>query len=305
VLHVAHSVTDSVAHVAIALLAASGDAAANELTALKAAVLGIVEGITEFLPISSTGHLLITATFLDIGQDPATKDAADTYTITIQAGAILAVVVLYWQRLRDMAFGAVGRDPGGRRLFGATVVAFVPAAIVAVLFESAIKDRLFGVWPVIVAWVVGGVVTIVFSRALHERGRSGTELEALTLRTALVIGVAQCIALWPGTSRSLVTIIAALAVGLSMQAAVEFSFLLGLLTLGAATAYEAVQHGGELVDTFGLLNPVIGFVAAFVTAVIAIRWMVSYLQRHSLELFGWYRIVVAGIALVLLALGVL
>jgi undecaprenyl-diphosphatase len=297
VLHVLYSVT--------ALLAASAEAAANELTAAKAALLGIVEGVTEFLPISSTGHLLISERLLDVGQTSETKDAADTYTITIQAGAILAVVVLYWHRLRDMAFGVVGRDPQGRRLLGAIIAAFIPAAIVAVLFENAIKDRLFGVWPVIVAWIVGGLVTIVFSRALYERGHAGTPLEGLTLRTALLVGLAQCIALWPGTSRSLVTILAALAVGLSLAAAVEFSFLLGLLTLAAATVFEALQHGGELIDTFGWVNPLIGFVAAFVTAVIAIRWMVSYLQRHSLELFGWYRIVVAAIALVLLVTGVL
>ena len=296
-LHVVHSV--------IAFLAASTEAAANELTAAKAALLGVIEGVTEFLPISSTGHLLITERLIDVGQSSATKDAADTYTITIQAGAILAVVVLYWRRLRDMAFGLVGRDSQGRDLLVATIVAFVPAALVAVIFEQVIKNRLFGVWPVIVAWAVGGIVTILFSRALYERGFVGVPLEGLTIRTALLVGIAQCIALWPGTSRSLVTILAALAVGLSLQAAVEFSFLLGLLTLSAATAFEALRHGGELIDTFGWLNPLIGFVTAFVTAVIAIRWMVRYLQRHSLELFGWYRIIVAAIALVLLVTGVL
>jgi undecaprenyl-diphosphatase len=297
VLHVAHSLND--------FFAATGDAAANELTAIKAIILGIVEGLTEFLPISSTGHLLITERLLDVGQDSATKDAADTYAITIQAGAILAVVVLYWRRLRDMAFGAIGRDAEGRTVLVATIVAFIPAALVAVVFENFIKDHLFGVWPVIVAWFVGGVVTIGFSRALDRRGGKGLALESLDVRTALAIGVAQCIALWPGTSRSLVTILAALALGVSVQAAVEFSFLLGLLTLGAATVYETLQHGSELIDTFGLLNPILGFVAAFVTAVIAIRWMVSYLQRHTLEIFGWYRIAVAALALLLVAVGVL
>lgn len=290
----------------MALLADATHEAGQELTAAKALVLGVVEGLTEFLPISSTGHLLVSEKLLDVGQHKATKDAADTYTITIQAGAILAVVVLYWRRLLEMWSGLVGRDAEGRRILHATLVAFVPAAIVGVVLEKAIRDRLFGVWPVIVAWFVGGVIVLLFSRALHERGSStGAPLESITIRGAVIIGVAQILALWPGTSRSLVTILAALVVGLSVEAAVEFSFLLGLLTLGAATAYEALKHGKELVDTFGILNPLIGFVAAFVTAVIAIRWMVSYVHRHGLAIFGWYRIAVAVLVFVLLVTGVI
>jgi undecaprenyl-diphosphatase len=275
------------------------------MTAWKAALLGLVEGITEYLPISSTGHLLVTQELLGIGQTSATKDAADTYAITIQAGAILAVLVLYWRRLVGMTLGAVGRDDDGRRVLVATIVAFIPAALVGVLLEGFIKDHLFGTWPVIVAWVVGGVAILVFSRALHQRGRTGQRLERVTVRAAVAIGGAQVLALWPGTSRSMVTILAALAVGLSITAAVEFSFLLGFLTLSAATAYETLQHGKDLVDTFGLVDPLIGFAVAFVTAVIAIRWLVTYVQRHGLELFGWYRIGVAALALVLLATGVL
>ena len=290
-------------HTVIALLAAAGAAASNELTAAKAALLGFVEGVTEFLPISSTGHLLVTEKLIDVGQHASTKDAADTYTITIQAGAILAVIVLYWRRLREMALGAVGRDAEGRQVLNATLIAFVPAAIVGVVLEKAIRDRLFGVWPVIVAWAVGGVAILLFARALHERGRFGAPLESITVRAAIIIGLAQTIALWPGTSRSMVTILAALAVGLSTDAALEFSFLLGLLTLGAATAFEALKHGKELVDTYGLLNPLIGFVVAFLTALVAVRWMVGYVRRHGLAIFGWYRLVVATVVLVLLVTG--
>ena len=278
--------------------------ATHELTAAKAALLGLVEGLTEFLPISSTGHLIVTERLLDVGQHSSTKDAADTYTITIQAGAILAVALLYWRRLLEMGNGLLGHDDDGRRIAIATLIAFVPAAIVGVLLEKSIKDRLFGVWPVIVAWVVGGVVILLFARALHERGaRWGAPLESITVRAALIIGLTQCIALWPGTSRSMVTILAALVVGLSVQAAVEFSFLLGFLTLGVATAYDTLKHGKELFDTFGFLNPFIGFVVAFVAAVIAIRWLVSYLKRHGLEIFGWYRIGIAAVTVVLLATG--
>jgi undecaprenyl-diphosphatase len=291
-------------HTVIAVLAATGAAASNELTAAKAALLGFVEGLTEFLPISSTGHLLVTEKLIDVGQHASTKDAADTYTITIQAGAILAVAVLYWRRLREMALGAAGRDVEGRRVLTGVFIAFIPAAIVGVLLEKAIRDRLFGVWPVIVAWAVGGVAILLFSRALHERGRFGLPLEAITVRAAIIIGLAQTVALWPGTSRSMVTILAALAVGLSTDAALEFSFLLGLLTLGAATAFEALKHGKELVDTYGVLNPMIGFVVAFVTALLAVRWMVGYVRRHGLAIFGWYRLAVAAVVLVLLATGV-
>jgi len=143
---------------------------------------------------------------------------------------------------------------------------------------------------------VGGVLLLVFGDRRHdkeERHRPG--LESITARQALIIGAVQVLALWPGTSRSLVTIIAALAVGLSLSAAIEFSFLLGLVTLGAATAYEGLKSGGEVVSTFGVLAPLVGMVVAFLSAVVAIRWMVTYLQRHSLAIFGWYRIGIAAL----------
>jgi undecaprenyl-diphosphatase len=284
-----------------AAAAAPSEAAKHELTAAKAALLGIVEGVTEFLPISSTGHLLVTEKLVGVGTHPGAKDAADTYAITIQSGAILAVIVLYWRRLVEMAQGIVGRDDDGRRIVTATFIAFIPAAIVGVALEKAIRDKLFGVWPVIVAWAVGGVVILLFAQALHRRGeQSGRPLESITMRAALIIGAAQVIALWPGTSRSMVTILAALVVGYSVGAAVEFSFLLGLVTLSAATAFDLLRHGKELFDTYGYLNPLIGFVFAFVSAVIAVRWMVLYLRRHSLAIFGWYRLIVAAIALLLL-----
>jgi len=280
--------------------------ARRELTTAKAALLGFVEGLTEYLPVSSTGHLVVTERLIDVGRHRATKDAADTYTITIQAGAILAVLVLYWQRFVEMARGLVGRDEPGRRLLTATVVAFIPAAIVGVALEKSIKDRLFGVWPVIAAWVVGGIVILLVARRLQERSRAyGMPLESLTIRAALLVGFAQCFALWPGTSRSLVTILAALLVGLSLPAAVEFSFLLGLLTLGAATAYDGLKHGKEMIDTYGIVHPLVGLVIAFIAAVVAIRWMVTYLGRHGLEIFGWYRLAIGAVALLLLATGVL
>jgi undecaprenyl-diphosphatase len=294
-----------IGRILIATLVAVVPAASHELTAGKAILLGVVEGVTEYLPVSSTGHLLVTQKLINVGDTSATKDAADTYAITIQGGAILAVLLLYFGRLREMAEGLVGRDADGRRILIALAIAFVPAAVVGVVLEKPIKDHLFGVGPVIAAWFVGGVVILVASRWLRSRAPGRRALEQITPRDALVIGAAQVIALWPGSSRSLVTILAALALGATMSAALEFSFLLGFATLTAATAFEALKHGHELIDTYGVLNPLIGFLAAFVSAVIAIRWLVGYLSRHGLELFGWYRIVIAGIALVLVLTGVI
>jgi undecaprenyl-diphosphatase len=279
--------------------------AAHELTAAKAVVLGIVEGVTEFLPISSTGHLHVTERMLDVGTTKQTKDAADTYAITIQAGAILAVLLLFVRRIGNMVEGVLGRDETGRRLLFALVVAFVPSAAIGVVFEQPIKDKLYGAGPIVAAWFVGGVALLVFAPRLRELGLRGLPLESITTRQALIIGVAQIVALWPGTSRSLVTIVAALLVGLNILAAVEFSFLLGVVTLLAATAYEGLKNGKNLFDTYGVVNPLIGFVVAFVAAAVAVKWMVSYLQRHDLSIFGWYRIAVAVLTLVLLATNVI
>jgi undecaprenyl-diphosphatase len=274
----------------------------DELTPLKAATLGVVEGVTEFLPISSTGHLLVTQRLLGIGETDETKDAADSYAIAIQAGAILAVLLLYFGRVRSMAEGILGRDRDGRNVLLALVVSVVPAVAIALIFERPIKDNLLGVGPVIAAWLVGGVVILALAKRWTSH-TGGAAIEQITLRQAAIIGIAQVLAMWPGTSRSLVTILAALAVGLSLAAAVEYSFLLGLVTLSGATAYEVVKNGSLMIDAYGWVDPLIGLVFSFAAAAIAIKWLVGYLQTHSLAIFGWYRIVVAGVAVVLLATG--
>ena len=265
-----------------------------------AIVLGLVEGLTEYLPISSTGHLLVTARILGLPTGSGRAgDAMKSYEIAIQAGAIVAVLGLYRHRFATMIEGITKRSEEGRHLLLALVIAFVPAAVIGVIGEKVIKKYLFGVGPVIGAWAVGGVLILVLvARGVIDR-KEGRALESLTPRDALIIGFAQVAAMWPGTSRSMVTIVAALLLGLSMSAAIEFSFLLGVLTLGAATAYSVVKDGSLMIDTFGLLTPLIGLVVAFIAAVISVRWMVTYLQRHSLAVFGWYRIAIAAIALAL------
>jgi undecaprenyl-diphosphatase len=288
------------AAIALAVLAAVAAAVHHsELSGIKAWVLGVVEGLTEYLPVSSTGHLTVFERLMHVGTQPGTKDAADAYAIVIQAGAIIAVLGIFRDRVRSMIAGAAGRDRNGRHLLVVLLTAFVPAAVVGVALEKPVKDHLFGVWPVAVSWAAFGLVILGWVRWGPEPGRR--RIEDLTVRDGVVIGCAQVLALWPGTSRSLVTILAALALGATMGAAVEFSFLLGLITLGAATAYEGLKNGHLIVDHFGIAGPVIGFLAALAAAVLAVEWMVDYLRRHSLAIFGWYRIAAAVAAVVLLA----
>ena len=288
---------------AVTLAAQTVQAGHDVLSAFDAIVLGIVEGITEYLPVSSTGHLLVTARILDLPTGGAAGDAVKSYEIAIQFGAILAVLVLFRHRVWTMVEGLLGRSDDGRRLLIAVAIAFVPAAVVGVVSEKAVKDVLFGTWPVVVAWVVGGVAVIVLSRMGKLGPKGGRSLTQITTRDALIVGSAQVLALWPGTSRSLVTIVAALLLGVSMEAAIEFSFLLGFVTLSAATLYETAKNGKLMLDTFGLGTPLLGLVVAFVFAALAIKWMVSYLSRHDLAIFGWYRIAVSVVVIVLVATG--
>ncbi len=265
----------------------------------QAILLGLIEGLTEYLPVSSTGHILVAQRLLGI---PA-SEAANAYAIAIQAGAIAAVMVLYRERLVRMARGVLGQDGQGARLAIALLVAFAPAAVVGLAFDEKIEEYLFGPWPIIVAWALGGLVLLGFGRKL--RGRDGLPIEAIGPRIALLIGVAQCAALWPGVSRSLATILGALLLGLSMSAAVEFSFLLGLITLGAATAYKTLQSGGAMLATYGWVPLAAGFAAAWISAVLAIRWMVSWLTHRGLGVFGWWRLGAAASVGALLFLGMM
>ena len=252
----------------------------------EAALLGLVEGITEYLPISSTGHLILVERALGIGNDEASR----AFAICIQAGAILAVLGLYASRVAWMLRGFAGGDPGGRRLALQLVLAFLPAALVGVLAKPTIERELFGLWPVVSAWIVGGAAIIYFARDLRGGVRP---LEDLDVRSAILIGVFQCLALWPGTSRSLATIAGGLVLGLSMTAAVEFSLLLGLVTLGAATSYKALKHGGTMLEHYGGFATALGFLFAAVSAWVAVKWMVAFLERRGLALFGWYRVLLA------------
>lgn len=268
---------------------------------LQAAILGIVEGITEYLPVSSTGHLLLAMKLMGIGQTPETQNASDAYAICIQAGAILAVAGLYFGRIREMAAGLMGRNPVGLRLSLNVMVAFIPAVIAGLTLEHWIKKNLFGgghfgLWPIVAAWFVGGVALLLveeYRRRNQAEWLQAKSLAELTWKMALVVGLVQIAAMWPGTSRSLATIIGGLWAGLSLVAAVEFSFLLGLLTLSAATAVDAVKHGGEILSHYGWQAPLVGLLSALISATVAVKWLVRYLQKHPLSIFGYYRILLA------------
>lgn len=278
----------------------SGDA---ELSTSEALLLGVIEGGTEYLPVSSTAHLAITEDLLGLTGTPEGRKAADSYAIVIQFGAIAAVLGLYRGRLLSLGRGVFSTDPQGRRLSVAILVAFTPAAAAGLLVGDAIKDDLFSTGPIVAAWALGGLA-LLWPRL--TTASSTRPFEELTIEAAAIIGAAQVLALWPGTSRSLVTIIAALAVGLSLSAAVEFSFLLGLITLSAATGYEMLNNGNEIIDTFGWRNSLLGITAAAVTAWAAVTWMVAYLQRRPLSIFGFYRIAIAAaVALIAATTGVL
>ena len=282
---------------------------ATHMDSWQALILGIIEGITEYLPISSTGHLVVAQKLMGVGaeQTPGAKAAADAFAICIQGGAILAVLGLYLPRVLKMIRGVLGRDEEGFRLAMSILIGFLPAAVLGLLLNDWIEAHLFSLWPIIFAWIVGGVAILgtAWWRRGHPAPGGGRELLEMTWKMALIIGFLQCLAMWPGTSRSLMTIVGGILMGLTVRAAVEYSFLLGVLTLTAATVKKAVWKvdavaeydqwlgGARLMwDSYGAVPTTIGLAAAAISAAIAVKWLVSYLQSHGLSIFGWYRIAV-------------
>lgn len=273
----------------------------------QAIILGLVEGITEYLPVSSTGHLIIAGSLLGLDRDPNTKHAVDAFNIVIQGGAILAVAGLYWPRITSMLRGILGRDATGTRLAINLFIAFLPAAILGPLLDDVIEARLFRPWPVLLALLLGGIWMIWIDRWRRRNeslGESpslipgGSSIDRMTPVQALGIGLFQCIAMWPGTSRSMMTIAGGTMLGLKPKQAAEFSFLLGLPTLGAACLYKLaknLEHAADtetpnLFQTLGVPNVLIGIAVATLSAAFAIKWLVNFLNKHGLTAFGLYRI---------------
>jgi undecaprenyl-diphosphatase len=230
---------------------------------------------------------------MGFGRDPAQWQAAFTFNIVIQAGAIVAVLGLYHERVRQMLRGLLGRDRSGKRLLGHLLLAFLPAAILGPLLAQVIEHYLNGPWPVIVALFVGGVVMLVVGYTPGLRGHCSPTIDSMSWQQALLIGGGQCLAMWPGMSRSMVTIVTALLLGMRATAAAEFSFLLGLLTLGAATVFKARHGGAAMLQQFAVGPVLLGFAAATISAALAVSWLVGFLNRHGVAPFGWYRLLLA------------
>ena len=284
--------------------AAPNEVQESAMTYAQALLLGVTEGVTEFLPISSTGHLLLAERLLNISDTPESARALDTYMIVIQLGAILAVAWVYHDYLKRIILGLLGKDTDGLRLFRNLMIAFIPAALVGILFVDIIKESLFNLWVVSFAWLVGGVALVIWGKKTsHEADESSCTLASLSTKKALGIGAMQVIAMWPGTSRSLITILGGKWVGLSLKDSVLFSFLLGLVTLTASTAYDMVRNGEEMIRLLGADSLIIGLIAAYLSAWVAVRGMVHYLRKHGMGLFGGYRIVLACITVGLLLSG--
>jgi undecaprenyl-diphosphatase len=261
----------------------------------KALILGVVEGLTEFLPVSSTGHLVVANTLLNF------NDAqAKTFDVVIQFGAILAICWEYRRKIGSVVAG-LPTQASARRFALNVIIATIPAVLLGLLFEKSIKSMLFAPVPVSVALVLGGVV-ILWAEARHrDRGIAArvTSVDELTYADALKIGLAQCFALIPGTSRSGATIIGGMLFGLERRVATEFSFFLAIPIIFGATLYELAKEWHTLsVDALGLFA--VGLVAAFISAFVCIRWLLRYVATHDFTAFAWYRI---GFGLLILVVG--
>ncbi len=260
---------------------------------IKAAIMGVVEGLTEFLPISSTGHLILAGSLLDF-----TGDAVKVFEIAIQTGAMFAVIWEYRERLRRTVAG-IGNEAVAQRFARNVLVAFIPAVILGLAFGGVVKEHLFKPVPVAIAFIVGGFIILWVERR-HKRLYGERDLEGgrqarvetvddMTVGDALKIGLLQCLALIPGTSRSGATIIGAVVLGFSRKAAAEFSFYLGIPTLMGAGAYSIFKQR-ELLQWSDMPMFLIGTFFAFVSALLCIRWLIRYVSTHDFTVFAWYRI---------------
>jgi undecaprenyl-diphosphatase len=249
---------------------------------MKAAVMGVVEGLTEFLPISSTGHLILAGALLGFDDDKA-----KVFDIAIQTGAILAVIIVYWARLRDTLL-QLGSSPRARRFVVNVAIAFVPAVVLGLLLGKAIKAHLFTAPVVAAAFIVGGFIILWAERRPASAVRIHS-VDEMTPADAMKVGLVQCLAMIPGTSRSGATIIGGMLLGLSRQAATDFSFYLAIPTLVGAGAYSLLKERA-LLSAADLPMFAVGLVVSFLSAWACVRWLLRYIASHDFVPFAWYRI---------------
>lgn len=299
----------------------TAEASNSELSVVDAIVLGLVEGITEFLPVSSTGHLIIANGLLGLDEDTPLRDAAgqpvwfkaptaedpqgvpltvklaaDTYIVVLQIGAIFAVAFIYWRHLRSILQGLMGGNSAGLLLLRNLALAFFPVVVVGLLLESWIEENLFSIATVISALVVGAVIMLVaerWRRMQSDQNKTSKELHELSIAQSLGIGGMQCLALWPGMSRSMVTMVGGYFAGLPPARAAEFSFLVGLPVLAGAAVYKGWKSGPAMVAVFGWTEILIGAVVAAVSAAAAVKFLIGYLSRRGLGVFAAYRLLLA------------
>ncbi|MBQ0116016.1 MAG: undecaprenyl-diphosphate phosphatase [Bacteroidales bacterium] len=270
---------------------------------LQSIIIAIVEGLTEFLPVSSTGHMIITENILGVKPDAF----VNAYTVIIQFGAILSVVCLYWKRffrLGNVEEGVTGVKAFLQKydFYWKLLVAFIPAAVIGLALGDFIEGLLGNVWVVAVMLVLVGVLLLFVDRIFNNKTDA-----PLTERRAFVVGIFQCIAMIPGTSRSFATIAGGMQQGLTRKTAAEFSFFLAVPTMAAASGYELLKMMMDdttrtlLADNMGVL--LVGCVVAFIVALLAIKFFISFLTKYGFKAFGWYRIIVGGIIIIMLASG--
>jgi undecaprenyl-diphosphatase len=261
----------------------------------KAFVLGVVEGLTEFLPVSSTGHLLLLERFFGFDDDQFGK----SFVVLIQLGAILAILSIYFMRLWRIALGMFS-DPAARRFVIGVVIAFLPAMVIGAAAYSFIKNVLFNPWVVCFMLIVGGAILLwVDSLTLEPRHHDATRF---SLPMYLTIGLAQCLAMIPGVSRSGTTIVSGMLLGADKRSAAEFSFFLAIPTMGGAFAYDLYKNY-SLMTADNVTIVAVGFLTSFVAAFIVVKTFLDYVARHGFALFAWWRVIVGSVGLIALAVG--
>ncbi|HLX13974.1 MAG TPA: undecaprenyl-diphosphate phosphatase [Bradyrhizobium sp.] len=262
---------------------------------LRAVILGIIEGVTEFLPVSSTGHLLLAERFFDLGHG----NFWNSFTVLIQLGAILAILAIYFVKLSKIALGMFSNADDRRFVIG-VLVAFLPAVIIGLIAGKYIKEVLFNPWVVCFSLIVGGAILLWVDQIDHKPHEH--DATKFPLLTYLWIGFAQCLAMIPGVSRSGASIVAAMLLGAEKRAAAEFSFFLAIPTMIGAFVYDFYKNRGEMTaDHLGIVA--IGFVVSFITAIIVVKTFLNYVTRHGFALFAWWRVIVGTLGLIALAMG--
>ena len=297
----------------------SGRLAQSTFTLQHAIILGVVEGLTEFIPVSSTGHLILVNHFFEFDNIPESdgdgeeldnsalslKKAVDTYSIVIQFGAIVAVIFLFHDSVFLILAGIFRQNREGLLLARNLAIAFLPAAFFGLLLEEFIDRYLFNHWTVISALFTGAIFMFYLDKKHRQTAastghESDKKLHALTIRESLLIGLLQSIAMWPGMSRSLMAIAGGYFAGLNPRKAAEFSFLLGLPTLSAAALYKLLGSNGDLPRLLGWGPIIVGIAVSCLAASLAMKWLIEYLNKNGLSLFAWYRIGLAGVVLLVL-----